>query len=293
MPLFILLHFVHLRSKRGKTVKFSNFALAKELSQGALSRNYLTLFLRSLILLLLVLAASGMIFEYIGTSSAFNFVLTVDTSASMSADDIGSSRLDSAKEAAINFVNVLPSGTKIGLVSFSGNSIIRSRLSSDRDDIGDALNDLEISEVGGTDMGSALVTSTNLLISEKKSKVIILLSDGRSNTGLNVEEAVDFANSYNIIVYTIGLGTEEGSFIEALDISSSLDEGGLRKIARDTGGSYFPASDEFLLQEAYRTIAGITKDKVAFEVTNIFLFLGALLLFISWVSEYFKYGIIP
>jgi len=285
---------VHIKSKKGKAIQFANFEIIEKITANeTLSKNYFYLAIRTIILICLILAASGMVYEYFGTTSAFNFVLAIDNSISMDAKDLQPSRLEAAKQAAIDFIDSLPSKTKVGLVSFAGNSIIKNKLVDDKDEIKQSISELEISGVGGTDLGSALTTSTNLLLTEPRSRVIVLLTDGRSNIGMPIEEALDIVNENKVIVYTIGIGTEKGAEIPGLEITSTLDEATLANIAKSTGGEFFLVTDEILLKNAYSKIAGITKDKVAWELTNPLLILVALFLAISWVLEYLKFGTIP
>jgi len=70
------------------------------------------------------------------------------------------------------------------------------------------VNSIELSDVGGTDLGQAIVNSANLLINSDKGKSIILLSDGQNNIGMPLQEAIDYANIRGVIIYTIGLGNE-------------------------------------------------------------------------------------
>lgn len=65
-------------------------------------------------------------------------------------------------------------------------------------------------QVGGTDLGDALVTGTNMLFNSGKGRAIILLTDGRSNVGLFIDDALEYVKKSHVLVHTIGVGTEEG-----------------------------------------------------------------------------------
>ena len=294
IPPFILLHFINLKTKKGKAIKFANFEIIEKISEEQpISRNYTKLVLRSGILILLIFAASGAVFNFIGTTSNFNFVLAIDNSVSMSAKDLTPSRLEAAKQSAVSFTESLPFGTKIGLVTFSGNSLIVNKLTSEKSEIINSISSIEISPVSGTDIGSALVTSSNLLTQEEKSKIIILLTDGRSNIGLPIENAIDIINKNNILIYTIGIGTLEGEIIEDLQFKSSIDETELKNIAVSTGGSFFSADNEESLTQAYTNIGGLTRDIISIELISPLLAISALLLIIKWILEYLHFGTIP
>jgi Ca-activated chloride channel family protein len=111
--------------------------------------------------------------------------------------------------------------------------------------------------------------------SKAKSKVIILLTDGVNNTGLiDPITALEIAKLYKIRVYTIGVGTRgvapypvpvPGGGIQMQNMKVQIDEGLLKKIATETGGEYFRATNNRSLASIYTQIDKLEKTKV--EVT--------------------------
>ncbi len=88
-----------------------------------------------------------------------------------------------------------------------------------------------------------------------KHTVLILLTDGRSNTGvLDPIQAARFAKQVGLRIYTIGVGAPAGSGPFGLGGNQDLDEHALRRIARITGGRYFRATDVHTLRAVYREI---------------------------------------
>jgi Ca-activated chloride channel family protein len=123
----------------------------------------------------------------------------------------------------------------------------------------------------GTAIGMGLATSVNRLREAKgKSKVVILLTDGRSNAGrITPEKAAELAATYGIKVYTIGVGTRgavpfpEQTFfgIRQILVQLDIDEETLQKIADKTGGQYFRATDTEGLKKIYETIDKLEKSE--------------------------------
>jgi len=99
--------------------------------------------------------------------------------------------------------------------------------------------------------------------SEAKSRVIILLTDGRDNASkLDPISAAHLAQEYNVRIYTIGAGSKGDVLMPQQTIfgrimqpaQMPIDEDMLRKIASVTGGAYYRATDTASLQDAYAEI---------------------------------------
>jgi len=173
--------------------------------------------------------------------------------------------------------------TKVGIVSFSGTSFVDLPLTESIAEAKQGVLDVSISEVGGTDLGSAIITSANLLISDADtSRDVILLTDGRSNVGTPIEDAIEFAKANQVIVHTIGVATEGGGQFLRIEALSRLDEPTLRKIADETGGFYYKASNKEALQQAYSSISTSTREKVSVELQLPLLLAALSLIFIEW-----------
>jgi len=104
--------------------------------------------------------------------------------------------------------------------------------------------------------------------SEAKSKVIILLTDGINNRGeIAPATAAEIAKTYNIRVYTIGVGTQGmapypvqtpfGTQYQNMPVE--IDEAILKQIAQTTGGRYFRATDNDKLVQVYSEIDKLEK----------------------------------
>jgi len=295
VPLVIVIHIYSMRAMKKKALKFANFeAISRVTGQQILPRNIALLFVRVLIVFFIVLAVSKTSIQYTGQSNDFDFVIALDSSSSMAAKDFFPNRLEAAKEEAINFLNSLNSKTNVGVISFSGTSRIEREVTDDMALARSAIRNIDISNTGGTDMGEAIQTGTNMLIPQSKGKVLVLITDGRNNAGIPISQAVDYATKNDVVVYTIGMGTEEGGKIEGLEEAVfRLDEETLVAIAIGTDGEYFKVTDPGSLRQAYQNIGSSTTRRVTTDLSLLLLILALLLLILEWFLSSTKYRILP
>jgi Ca-activated chloride channel family protein len=258
-----------------------------------MSKNYLMLALRVVTLCMIILSISGSVLFYEGKAANFDVILAIDSSGSMLAEDYNPNRMGAAKNAALNFLNYLPENSKVGVVSFAGVSFIRQRLTDDVKGVKDSVANLTIESTGGTAIGSALITSTNLLIESDKTRLVVLLTDGQNNVGPSIDEAIAFANQNNVNIYAIGVATKEGGSYPNLDFISVLDSESLKKIAEETSGVYYEAKNETGLSEIYQQIAAATEQKLSLNLSPILLLAALILLFVEWGLLNTKYRTIP
>ncbi|MBU2640024.1 MAG: VWA domain-containing protein [Nanoarchaeota archaeon] len=295
LPLLIIVHFLSLKYTRRKALNFANFEIIERITgKKLMSKNISLLLLRFVILSFLILAAAGTTYWYTGKGSSFDYVLLIDGSVSMLASDYEPDRISAAKEAALEFVNYFPGQVKIAVATFTGTTFVKQKLTSDKSDIRKAINQIGIEEIGGTAIGDAMVTASNLLFEKKEGNVLILLTDGQSNVGLNPESAIPYLNDKKILVNTIGIGTPMGaSFVEGSDIVSKLNEDTLKMIAIETGGKYFRAEDPAKLKNAFNEIAQSKTKRLSKDLTIAFMLIGLTLLLLEWSLMNTKYRSLP
>jgi Ca-activated chloride channel homolog len=210
-----------------------------------------------------------------------DIMLTMDVSGSMGSRDILPSRMEVAKEVAQEFVRSRPID-RMGLVIFSGESFTQCPLTTDRNTLLSQIYLLESRRflIDGTVIGEGLATAVDRLKESKsKSKVIILLTDGKEDPPetrlIDPLTALEIAKANNVKVYTIGMSaidTNNTANIVRENVStrpaagsSFLDEELLRRIANETGGQYFRAVDKESLNNIYKQIDTLEKSKI--EVT--------------------------
>ncbi len=296
LPLLIIVHFYTLRYAKGYALEFANFAaLARVAKTPILSKNITLLIARMISLSCIVLAISGTTIWFEGPSTGKDYVLAIDISSSMLAQDYYPTRLSVAKDAAKGFLDELPPRTKVGLVSFAGTSFILMKPTNKLEDVREAIDSIAVQKAGGTDLGEAIVTSTNVLSQSDKEQAIILLTDGRTNVGIQPFEAINYANAHHVNVYTIGVGTPKGGTIEGIKdvVVLSLDELTLKEIAEKTNGAYFKVENPEELKEAYRSIAKVTIQKQSIDLTLILIIVALVISLIDWFLLNTKYRRIP
>jgi len=212
----------------------------------------------------------------------------------MLADDYKPSRIEVAKEAAQEFISSIKGiKTKVGIITFAGTTFLKERLTDDKLKLTSTIKEIDIERAGGTAIGDAIISATNLLSESDKARIIILLTDGQNNVGINIDQAIRYANKNKVMIYTIGLASKEGGTFPLLNIISKLDEETLKKIASKTGGSYYQPKDAKELRRVYREIATSMKQKLTKNLSISLVILALLLLFLEWVLQNIKYRTIP
>ncbi|MBW2975852.1 VWA domain-containing protein [Candidatus Woesearchaeota archaeon] len=306
VPFIILTHIFTLKRVRTAALKFSNFEAIERVSKGEFlgkpyrglfrNKNMFLLFLRLVVYTMLVLSVTGTTLWYTGKVSDRDFVLAIDTSTSMLADDFNVTRLEAAKEAARVFAESLAGEFKIGVVSFASSVFVDQELTSNKEEIKKIIDSIDTKESGGTNIGDTLVTSANLLVSmgsKEKAKSVILLTDGQSNIGVPIDLAIDYLKSKGVVANTVGIGTEEGGKFLGLNVTSKLDEETLKEIASQTNGRYFRARSKNALEDAFREIMSSTEKKTSLDISWILLIIALFLLAVEWVLVHTLYKTLP
>ncbi len=301
VPLIIITHFFVLKHLNARAWKFANFEAIRRVTGATpsiknsfvLSKNWFLLLLKVIILIVMILSVAGPTLWYVGKATQNNYVLAIDASSSMLADDIEPNRFVAAKKAAIDFLDSISSRTKVGLVAFAGTSFVESQLTGNLGDVKQKLAKLGIKKVGGTDLGEAIITSANMLLNEEKARAIILLTDGRSTVGTPVEEGIIYAKDNKVTVYTIGVATKKGGRFPRIEALSRLDEDTLKRIADATGGKFFLAETAEELSKAYKEIAELRQERLSLKLQFPLLLLALALIFIEWGLINTKYRTLP
>lgn len=274
IPLLFLIHFFSLGNRKKVALKFANFdAISRIKGVDFFSKNVISLFLNSLIVLLMVLAISGLTVQVFKEASSFSFVIAMDSSQSMEADDFYPNRAEVAKEIARDFVDQAPRGVDIGVVSFSGNSYLEQDLTQDKIEIKNSINKVKIDGWGGTDLFEALISATNML-RDKEFKAVIILSDGQINIG-KLDDIIEYAQRNDVILHSIAVGTKEGG--NTPYAISKLDEESLQSLSYNTGGEYSIAESKEQLSKSFLDILNLTEKKVSLKLFNYLIILAILL----------------
>jgi len=213
VPFFVMIYFFGIAYNNKKAILFANFeAMERFYDMEFFSKNFFALYINILILIAFIFAISGTAVSFNVDTSAFSYVIAIDNSDSMAAVDVYPNRLEAAKIAAKDFVDLLPVGVEIGVIGFSGDSAVLQTMDSSKLKVKVAIDSISYGPVQGTNIYNALITS-NKLFEGKQIKSIILISDGQLNVG-DAPQINSYIERNNLIVNTIAVGTTEGGLTE-------------------------------------------------------------------------------
>ena len=296
IPLFLITHFHSSKYMKKRAIRLANFeAMSRVSGKEKISVNWMVLVLRLIIIACLILSAAGLVVWYEGLSSDNNYIIAIDASGSMLADDFKPNRLDAAKNAALLFADNVGPKAKIGVVSFSGIGQIEQKLTSDMFIVKNSIMDIEFKSIHGTAIGDAIKTSLNLITDDEKPGIIVLLTDGRENVASSEElfKVVESAKEKKIKINTIGIGTIGGGMVPGIEMTSTIDDEVLTEISQITNGKYFRVQSDEKLKETYKEIAASSEANIPIKM-RLYLILSAIfMVFIEWGLLNTKFRSIP
>jgi Ca-activated chloride channel homolog len=262
----------------------------------ALARILPLLFLTGVLLLIIAAARPRTsLSRHIRSVDAIAIQMVVDVSGSMEAldlspnNDFSKTRLDVVKELFVRFTEARPDDL-VGLVTFGGYAATRAPLTADHRALIHVLKGVEIprprldgsgramdQEETLTAIGDGLATGVARLVdAEPQTRIIILLSDGESNTGIiTPEQAADAAAKMGVRVYAIGVGSNSRTPFKTRDMfgrerisyaNATYDETQLKEIAAKTAGRYFGVRDHEGLQAALDEINALETTRIERQV---------------------------
>ncbi|MFC1464096.1 MAG: VWA domain-containing protein [Candidatus Brachytrichaceae bacterium NZ_4S206] len=328
IPLLVALYVWMQRRRRRFAVRFSSLSLVREAQPNhSRWRRYLppALFLAALASLVFALARPVTVFAV--PSSKTTIIMAMDVSRSMCSTDIPPNRLVAAQNAALTFIEAQKPGVPIGVVAFAGFAELVQAPTTDREALREAI--LSLTTGRRTAIGSAILKSLEVIaevdpdvappVTDRSTTVapvpvapgqfaphiIVLLTDGASNTGPRPEEAAQQAADRGIRVYTIGFGTEQGGEMPNCNpryvgnepysgygmgsggafgggfvgqFRRGIDEETLKRVATMTSAEYYPAESTEELVSVFRELPThlIAKYETQ-EISFAFAALGALL----------------
>ena len=291
VPFFVFVYFFSIIYNKKKAVLFANFeAMERFHDIEFFSKNFAALYVNLIVLILLVFALAGTAIAFNVDTSAFSYVIAIDTSSSMATEDVFPNRLGAAVEEAKDFIDLLPIGVEVGIVAFSGDAEVLQMLDTSKLKLKMALDAVDYGRIQGTNIYNALITA-NKIFDLRQMKSVILISDGQLNVG-DAPQIIRYINRNNLIVNTIAVGTEEGGMTE-FDTISKVDEDFLKSLAFNSGGKFFRVKDIGDLDETFNSLIRETSKEVVIDL-SFYLLLSAILMFtILWILYNLRFKVVP
>ena len=314
LPLLVLMYLRLGARRRRAQARFTGLSMFSQAAGlGSRLRRGLPPLLFFLGLVALTLAISRPQANVMLPSLHKDVILAIDTSGSMRATDVKPNRLSAAQSAARAFVESQPPHSRIGIVSIAGSAAVVQSLTDNREDLLRSIERLQLQR--GTALGSGIYISLATLLPDaginlehlqnpswgnsgpvfskgepvpagsNRSAAIVLLSDGESNHGPDPQEAAKFAADHGVRIYTVGIGSREGTTLgfSGWSMRVRLDDEAMRKIATTTQGEYYAATSGQELKSIYQHLSTrmVIERTRTIEVTAFVVAAGTLLLVIS------------
>jgi Ca-activated chloride channel family protein len=285
LPALIAFYVFLLKRKKKQALRYSSLALVKAAMGAAPTwRRHVPPALLMLALAAMIVAVARPEALVTLPSNNETVILAMDVSGSMRATDVKPNRLAAAQAAAKAFIAEQPSSVKIGIVAFAGTATVAQAPTRNREDLIAAIDRFQLQRA--TAIGSAIIVSMATLFPdggydvasftyERQSQrmprgdlrlmppgsyasaVIVLLTDGQRTSGPDSLEAAKLAADRGVRIYTVGVGTPEGTVIgiEGWSMRVRLDEDTLKSIADLTRGEYFATGSASDLNNVYRNLS--------------------------------------
>lgn len=302
----IILLFLFFRTQK-KYPKALNFAFVDLLPQT----NNTKLIMRNLLISSMILLSS----TYLANPQRINdnekiqknwidIVLSLDISGSMNADDLPPNRLEIAKQVLQKFLQQLETD-RIAMVVFAGKPFVSVPLTFDYKIFEDILQrtttdtiNQNVSWFQWTAIGDALLSALTTLEkgrkdikdNEEREQIIILLTDGAANTGVDPSVAAQLAKEQQVKIYTIWIWSLEwGSIAYQTPFGTKrqavewVDETSLQTIAKISWWQYRRATNEQTFQDIIDEISTLEKHDIEIEEVVSYKDTGKGLLFLLGV----------
>ncbi|HIC12281.1 MAG TPA: VWA domain-containing protein [Sulfurimonas sp.] len=261
------------------------FPHAAQFMQKGVSSSNIPLILKYLGIIMMIIALSSPVKDEpyeLEPKKGHEIAIIIDASQSMQArgfdkGDSSKNRFDVVKLIVGDFINKRKSDN-MGLVVFGAYSFIASPLTYDENILARIVSQLQIGMAGKyTALYESLAQGVNLLkMSESKSKIAILLTDGYSSPNIDkipLDVAIDMAKKEGVKVYPIGIGSP-----------NEYNAAVLLKIAEETGGVAFGASNGDELKAVYEKIDELEKVEIKSESYTYLNYYYTYPLFVALLS---------
>jgi Ca-activated chloride channel family protein len=314
VPLAVALYVLAERRRMRYAIRFTNLDVLASVAGSRYRRRFVPLALFLLALAALCIGMARPRHNTLVLRDRATVILVIDVSRSMEAKDVKPNRIGAAAEAIRTFLNRVPDRLQVGLIAFAGDPAVAAPPTTNHDLVRQSLDTIQwFPSFGGTAIGDALAAAVKLgqqaagrpsgnlasattAVPETETHglvSILFLSDGAQTRGdLEPLEGADLAKTAGIPVYTVALGTPNGTldFRGNGGFPGPGSSGGrrvpvppdpetLRAIAARTGGQFFAAQSAKTLQSAYSKLGSrLGRKPGRSEITYGFLAAAAALL---------------
>jgi len=287
LPALAVLYARHQRSRTRAARAFSSPQLAASVTpdRPGWRRHAPMAVIAAAITLLLVAAARPQTTVAVPVEHA-SILLMTDVSGSMEAQDVQPSRLVAVRRAATTFVDGVPKQVNVGVMAFNQTPTILQSPTTDRIAVKAALQRLRSS--GGTATGNAVRAAVRILTAgpgKPPPAAIVLLSDGKSTSGVSPVAAAQEAGRRHIPIYTVALGTPTGTITiprpgggtETRPVPPDPET--LHQIAAASGGQAYQAADAQRLSQVYERLGSqLGRKNVPRQISSLFAAAALVLL---------------
>ena len=319
LPLVFAAWWLIRRRRRRATVRVTSMALVRLAAPGRSRwRRRVPAALLGVGLAVLAIGAARPQATVPEASSSATIMLALDVSGSMCSTDVKPNRITAAEQSAGAFIKSQVGGPRIGIVVFSGTAVVLVPPTSDTQELLNALGGL--STGGGTAIGEGILTSLDAIAQVDPSvaptganvkrnlgagyadDVIVVLTDGSNNRGVDPPVAAKQAAARGVRVFTIGYGTDNPAELACSATQFGGSSGGLAgggfggggggganpfdadysaltQISKTTGGTFYRAEDASQLSSALAKLpAAFTIVHKHVDIAALFAALGGLLI---------------
>jgi len=274
IPVLVVLYGAHQRDRRRAAAAFAAPVMTPSVAPNRPRwRMHAPMLAFLLALAILILAAARPQKTVAVPVERASIMLITDVSGSMQATDVRPTRLVAARTAAKRFVAKVPKTVNVGVMALSSKPRVLASPTRDRVAIDQALD--QLTPRGGTGTGEAITAATNILkrqpgVNNKRPpSAIVLLSDGAATGTIDPVSAAQAARKLHIPIYTVALGTQEGT----ITVPRPGGQGGtetrrvppdpqsLAEVAKASGGKTYTAADASKLSDVYKSLGSLLGTK--------------------------------
>jgi Ca-activated chloride channel homolog len=274
IPVLVVLYGAHQRDRRRAAAAFAAPVMTPSVAPNRPRwRMHVPMLAFLLALAILILAAARPQKTVAVPVERASIMLITDVSGSMQATDVRPTRLVAARTAAKRFVANVPKTVNIGVMALSSKPRVLASPTRDRVAIDQALD--QLTARGGTGTGEAITAATNILKRQpgvngkRPPSAIVLLSDGAATGTIDPVSAAQAARKLHIPIYTVALGTQEGT----ITVPRPGGQGGtetrrvppdpqsLAEVAKASGGKTYTAADASKLSDVYKSLGSLLGTK--------------------------------